>query len=221
MQINKAWISRRWDVKSRLTWHIRVPKRPVLPGSLKDGISDTPSPRSWSWPALTPHQHRIAAENKYIDISNRFNRTDLFFICTGLWTILCLIQFRAMNASHISVHSLKYAHTVILLKKQKKTWIWDSFCLLGSTINPYLVLSWSHAIIDLFELAIVWAQEFEGLRYWGHGGGWGADLSAQLFQSRTVQCCVLLLRGRRKMGVLCVSFGGFTLSNRGVQRNKS
>lgn len=26
-----------------------------------------------------------------------------------------------------------------------------------------LILSRSHALIDLFELAIVWAQEFEGL----------------------------------------------------------
>lgn len=31
--------------------------------------------------------------------------------------------------------------------------------------NAYFVLSRSHAIVDLFELAIVWAQEFEGLGY--------------------------------------------------------
>lgn len=35
----------------------------------------------------------------------------------------------------------------------------------GSTVEPHLVLSRIHAVIDLFELAIVWAQEFEGLGY--------------------------------------------------------
>lgn len=60
--------------------------------------------------------------------------------------------------------------------------------------NAYFVFSGSHAIIDLFELAIVWAQEFEGLGYRGHGSSRGADLPAQFFQCRMVQSCVLFLQ---------------------------
>ena len=60
--------------------------------------------------------------------------------------------------------------------------------------NAYFVLSRSHAIIDLFELAIVWAQEFEGLGYRGHGSCRGANLPAQFFQCRMVQSCVLFLQ---------------------------
>lgn len=39
------------------------------------------------------------------------------------------------------------------------------------TAEPYLVLPRSHALIDLLELAVMRAQEFEGLGYRGHGGG--------------------------------------------------
>lgn len=67
--------------------------------------------------------------------------------------------------------------------------------------NAYFVLSGSHAIIDLFELAIVWAQEFEGLGYRGHGSSRGADLPAQFFQCRMVQSCVLFLQVNREMSV--------------------
>lgn len=47
-----------------------------------------------------------------------------------------------------------------------KKWTTDLF--MGHT-NAYFVLSRSHAIIDLLQLAIVWAQEFEGFGYRGHG----------------------------------------------------
>lgn len=60
----------------------------------------------------------------------------------------------------------------------------------------YLVLSRSHALIDLLELAIMWAEEFEGLGDWGHGSGWWTDQSAELLQRRMVQCSVLLLKNK-------------------------
>lgn len=40
-----------------------------------------------------------------------------------------------------------------------------NFSFSGSTVKPDLVLPRSHALIDLFELAVVWAQEFEGFGY--------------------------------------------------------
>lgn len=67
--------------------------------------------------------------------------------------------------------------------------------------NAYFVLSRSHAIIDLFELAIVWAQEFEGLWYRGHGRSRGANQPAQFFQRRMVQSCVLFLQVNKEMSV--------------------
>lgn len=75
--------------------------------------------------------------------------------------------------------------------------------------RPYLVLSGLHALKDLFELAVVRAQKFEGLGHRGHGGGRGADQSAQLLQRRAVQLDVLLLStcGERKV-VFCVAVSG-------------
>lgn len=67
--------------------------------------------------------------------------------------------------------------------------------------NAYFVLSGSHAIIDLFELSIMWAQEFEGLGYRGHGCSRGANLPAQFFQCRMVQSCVLFLQVDRGVSV--------------------
>lgn len=60
--------------------------------------------------------------------------------------------------------------------------------------NAYFVFSRSHAIIDLLQFAIVWAQEFEGFGYRGHGSSRRANLPAQFLQCRMVQSCVLFLQ---------------------------
>lgn len=80
-----------------------------------------------------------------------------------------------------------------------------NFTIFRHHLEPHLVLSGSHALIDLFELAVVRAQEFEGFGYGGHGGGGGADQSAQLLQSRVVQLCVLLLQSYIQLIVWTVS----------------
>lgn len=71
----------------------------------------------------------------------------------------------------------------------------------------YFVLSRCHGLIDLLELAIMRAEEFEGLGHWGHGSGWWTDLSAELLQRRTVQCSVLLLKNMHafSMSFTCIS----------------
>lgn len=66
-------------------------------------------------------------------------------------------------------------------------------------IEAYFVFSRSHPIIDFFKLAIVGAQKLQGLWYWGHGGGWGADLSTQLLQRLPIQSSVLLLSRFRRV----------------------
>lgn len=52
--------------------------------------------------------------------------------------------------------------------------------------SSYLVLPISHGLIALLERGIVWAQELEGLGHRGHGGGGGANLSAELLQGSMV-----------------------------------
>lgn len=68
-------------------------------------------------------------------------------------------------------------------------------------IFAYFILSRSHAIIDLLQLAIVRAQELEGLGYRGHGSRGRANQSAQFLQSRMVQSCVLFLQVNRETSV--------------------
>ena len=53
------------------------------------------------------------------------------------------------------------------------------FKFLQAIVLPaHLVLAVWHALIDLLEFSIVWAQELEGLGNGGHGCCGGADLSA-------------------------------------------
>lgn len=79
-----------------------------------------------------------------------------------------------------------------------KKWTTDSFM---EHTNAYFVLSGSHAIIDLLQLAIVWAQEFEGFGYRSHGSSRRANQPAQFLQCRMVQSCVLFLQVIRETSV--------------------
>ena len=68
-------------------------------------------------------------------------------------------------------HLHHFFHIVDLLKSLKNMHMHEFHNFPHRRVKTYLVLSGGHAIIDLFELAVMWAQEFEGLGYRGHGGG--------------------------------------------------
>lgn len=85
-------------------------------------------------------------------------------------------------------------------KSTATMWTFNQKCcprnvkVINAILNAYFVLSGSHAVIDLLQLAVVWAQEFEGLWYRGHGSSRRANQPSKLFQRRMVQSCVLFLQ---------------------------